>query len=398
MVVDRLAVKASAKRRLTDSVETALGPGRRAGAARLRRPARGRPAPRAHVLRAPGLPQRRTRRHRGARAAVVLVQLAVRRLPGVHRPRHPDGGRPRAGRPRPGAQSLRRGRDPAVGRRRTSPTTSCGCSSALGERARLRPRHPVGASCRPRRRRRSSTGTPTKVHVRYQQPVRPRALLLRRVRGRRSRTSSAGTREAESDTSREQFEGYMREVPCPACGGRPAQAGCRSRSRIGGKNIAEVCALSIGEARGVPARTLDLTAAGAADRRAGAQGDPRPAAASCSTSASTTSPWTGRPATLSGGEAQRIRLATQIGSGLVGVLYVLDEPSIGLHQRDNHRLIETLVRLQGPRQHADRGRARRGHHPDRRLGGRHRPGRRRARRPDRRTPARSRTCSTTRTR
>lgn len=49
--------------------------------------------------------------------------------------------------------------------------------------------------------------------------------------------------------------------------------------------------------------------------------------------------------TLSGGEAQRIRLATQIGSGLVGVLYVLDEPSIGLHQRDNHRLIETLVRL-----------------------------------------------------
>src|SRR2546430_7523161 len=49
--------------------------------------------------------------------------------------------------------------------------------------------------------------------------------------------------------------------------------------------------------------------------------------------------------TLSGGEAQRIRLATQIGSGLVGVLYVLDEPSIGLHQRDNHRLIETLTRL-----------------------------------------------------
>src|SRR5699024_8819519 len=53
-----------------------------------------------------------------------------------------------------------------------------------------------------------------------------------------------------------------------------------------------------------------------------------------------------RPAaTLSGGEAQRIRLATQIGSGLVGVLYVLDEPSIGLHQRDNHRLLETLTRL-----------------------------------------------------
>ena len=96
-----------------------------------------------------------------------------------------------------------------------------------------------------------------------------------------------------------------------------------------------------------------------------------------------------RPAgTLSGGEAQRIRLATQIGSGLVGVLYVLDEPSIGLHQRDNHRLIETLVRLREPGQHADRGRARRGHHPHRRLGRRHRPGRRRARRPASCTAAR----------
>ena len=66
---------------------------------------------------------------------------------------------------------------------------------------------------------------------------------------------------------------------------------------------------------------------------------------SCSTSASTTCRWPAPPATLSGGEAQRIRLATQIGSGLVGVLYVLDEPSIGLHQRDNRRLIETLTRL-----------------------------------------------------
>ena len=88
-------------------------------------------------------------------------------------------------------------------------------------------------------------------------------------------------------------------------------------------------------------------------------------------------------ATLAGGEAQRIRLATQIGSGLVGVLYVLDEPSIGLHQRDNHRLIETLVRLKSPGQHADRRRARRGHDPHRRLGGRHRPAGRRARRLDR---------------
>ena len=66
---------------------------------------------------------------------------------------------------------------------------------------------------------------------------------------------------------------------------------------------------------------------------------------SCWTWAWTTCPWTGPSPTLAGGEAQRIRLATQIGSGLVGVLYVLDEPSIGLHQRDNHRLLETLIRL-----------------------------------------------------
>ena len=83
-----------------------------------------------------------------------------------------------------------------------------------------------------------------------------------------------------------------------------------------------------------------------------------------------------RPAgTLSGGEAQRIRLATQIGSGLVGVLYVLDEPSIGLHQRDNRRLIETLVRLRDLGNtlivvEHDEDTIRR-----RRLGGRHRPGR-----------------------
>ncbi len=83
-------------------------------------------------------------------------------------------------------------------------------------------------------------------------------------------------------------------------------------------------------------------------------------------------------ATLSGGEAQRIRLATQIGSGLVGVLYILDEPSIGLHQRDNARLIATLERLRGPRQHGHRGGARRGDHPLGGLRGGHGTGRWRA--------------------
>ena len=84
--------------------------------------------------------------------------------------------------------------------------------------------------------------------------------------------------------------------------------------------------------------------------------------------------------TLSGGEAQRIRLATQIGSSLMGVLYILDEPTIGLHQKDNAKLIATLIRLRELGQHADRRRARRGDDPNGRLGARHRARRGRARR------------------
>ena len=83
--------------------------------------------------------------------------------------------------------------------------------------------------------------------------------------------------------------------------------------------------------------------------------------------------------TLSGGEAQRIRLATQIGSRLVGVLYILDEPSIGLHQRDNDRLLDAGAPAR-PGQHRARGRARRGHDPDGRLRRRPGPGRGAARR------------------
>ena len=97
-------------------------------------------------------------------------------------------------------------------------------------------------------------------------------------------------------------------------------------------------------------------------------------------SASATCRSTARAATLSGGEAQRIRLATQIGSALVGVLYVLDEPSIGLHQRDNARLIGHARAPARPRQHGDRRRARREHDARRRPPDRPRARRRRARR------------------
>ncbi|MEX2293206.1 MAG: excinuclease ABC subunit UvrA [Acidimicrobiales bacterium] len=148
--------------------------------------------------------------------------------------------------------------------------------------------------------------------------------------------------ESESDTQREQIEGYMREVPCPICAG--ARLGPLPLSvTIDGHSIAEICSMSIGDA----AKTLAGLTLSERDRiiaervvkevnaRMGFLLDVGLDYLSLSRSA----------ATLAGGEAQRIRLASQIGSGLVGVLYVLDEPSIGLHQRDNHRLIETLVRL-----------------------------------------------------
>jgi excinuclease ABC subunit A len=148
--------------------------------------------------------------------------------------------------------------------------------------------------------------------------------------------------ETDSDFSRERYESYMREVPCGTCEGARLKPEVLAVT-IGGKNIAEICELAINDcAAFLKQIELNKREAQIAERvmkevhaRLGFLLDvgldylslARPAA------------------TLSGGEAQRIRLATQIGSGLVGVLYVLDEPSIGLHQRDNVRLIETLTRL-----------------------------------------------------
>ncbi|MDO5738683.1 MAG: excinuclease ABC subunit UvrA [Ornithinimicrobium sp.] len=148
--------------------------------------------------------------------------------------------------------------------------------------------------------------------------------------------------ETDSQNSRERYESLMRRVPCPACHGARLKPEILA-VLIGGKNISEVCALPIDECAefldGVAYTQRESSIAGQVNREIAARlgflldvgldylSLDRPAG------------------TLSGGEAQRIRLATQIGSGLVGVLYVLDEPSIGLHQRDNHRLIETLTRL-----------------------------------------------------
>ena len=148
--------------------------------------------------------------------------------------------------------------------------------------------------------------------------------------------------ETDSDFSRDKYEAYMRQTPCPVCNGSRLKPEVLAVT-LGGKNIAQICEFSIAECE-VFLKNISLSARvkKIAERvlkevnaRLGFLLDvgldylslARPAA------------------TLSGGEAQRIRLATQIGSGLTGVLYVLDEPSIGLHQRDNRKLIETLTRL-----------------------------------------------------
>lgn len=150
--------------------------------------------------------------------------------------------------------------------------------------------------------------------------------------------------ETESEYVRQELEQYMATRPCPACQGKRLKPESLA-VRVAGKNIAEVTAMSIEDAyawfqtlesqlterertiaerilREVRTRLQFLLDVGLGyltlDRSAN---------------------------TLAGGEAQRIRLATQIGSGLMGVLYVLDEPSIGLHQRDNQKLIQTLLRL-----------------------------------------------------
>jgi excinuclease ABC subunit A len=184
-------------------------------------------------------------------------------------------------------------------------------------------------------------GHPKQVHVRYRNRYGRERSYWTAFEGAVAFVERRHS-EAESDTSRERFEGYMREVPCPTCDGARLKPESLAVT-LADRSIAEVARLPIGDCAAwlselvltpreeqIAARVLKeinerlrfLVDVGlhylSLDRAS---------------------------ATLAGGEAQRIRLATQIGSGLVGVLYVLDEPSIGLHQRDNRRLIETLVRL-----------------------------------------------------
>ena len=152
--------------------------------------------------------------------------------------------------------------------------------------------------------------------------------------------------QTDSELMKERYEGFMRDVPCPECDGtrlKPEILAVTLSAGKDAKSIAAVCELSIRECSNF---LNDLTLGGREQAIAGQVLKEVQSRLGFLLDVGLDYLSLARAAgTLSGGEAQRIRLATQIGSGLVGVLYVLDEPSIGLHQRDNRRLIETLTRL-----------------------------------------------------
>jgi excinuclease ABC subunit A len=337
VVVDRLAVKESAKRRLTDSVETALGLS--SGLV---------------TLDFVDLPEDHEHRERtfSEHLACLYDDLSFEEL----EPRSFSFNSPFGACPDCHGLGTRMEVDPELVVSDPSATLGQGAIApwsgahvfdyftrllgALGDELGFDLNTPWG-KLPAKARKAILDGHPTKVHVRHRN---------RYGRERSYYTSFEGVRpyierrhrEAESDTSRERFEGFMREVPCPTCEGSRLKPVSMAVT-VGGKSIAEVTALPINEAADF-LRSLELTAR----ERQIAERVLKEIQERLNFLLDVGLDYLSldRPSgSLSGGEAQRIRLATQIGAGLVGVLYVLDEPSIGLHQRDNHRLIETLVRL-----------------------------------------------------
>ena len=149
-------------------------------------------------------------------------------------------------------------------------------------------------------------------------------------------------RETDSEQVREELEKYMNVMPCPTCQGARLKKEALF-VRIGGRNICEISALSIADALAFfEALTLSEKETEIARRILKEIRERLNFLVNVGLEYLSLDRSSG---TLSGGEGQRIRLATQIGSSLVGVLYILDEPSIGLHQRDNARLLKTLMRL-----------------------------------------------------
>ncbi|TCC07656.1 excinuclease ABC subunit UvrA [Kribbella soli] len=338
VVVDRLAVKSSAKQRLTDSVETALGLASgllvldfvdlpEDDPHRERRFSEKLACPNDHPLAIDELEPRSFSFNSPYGACPVCVGLGTRMevdpellVPDPSKSLDEGAIQPWSG--QNVSQYFERLLDALAKDLKFKTSTPFGELPAKAKKALL-------------------TGHDKQVHVSYQN---------RYGRERSYYTSFEGVipyverrhAEASSDTGRERFEEYMREVPCLACNGARLKP-ISLAVTLGGKNIAEISAMSIDEVHGFLSQMeLSPREKQIAERVVKEIGERLRFLLDVGLDYLALS----RPAgSLSGGEAQRIRLATQIGSGLVGVLYVLDEPSIGLHQRDNRRLIETLVRL-----------------------------------------------------
>ncbi len=338
VVVDRLSARASAKRRLTDSIETALGLG--GGLVILE-----------FVDRSPADPDRE--RTFSEHLACLYDDLSFDEL----EPRSFSFNSPYGACPSCTGLGTKKQVDPELVVPDPSLSLAAGAVhpwagghnaeyfgrllTALSEDIGFRMDTPWERLPEKARRAVLEGRGETQVHVRYRN---------RYGRERSYYTSFEGVvpflerrhREAESDSARERWEGYLRDVPCPTCRGARLKPESLAVT-VGGRSLAEVAGMSIADCAQFLA-TLELT-----DREEQIGGrvlKEIDARLRFLLDVGLDYLSLDRPAgTLAGGEAQRIRLATQIGSGLVGVLYVLDEPSIGLHQRDNRRLIETLVRL-----------------------------------------------------
>jgi excinuclease ABC subunit A len=342
VVVDRLTVKASSKQRLTDSVETALGL------------ADG-------IVVLDFVDREESDPHREQRFSEKLAcpnghPLAVDDL----EPRSFSFNSPYGARPECGGLGIRKEVDPELVIPDPDRTLADGAVApwAMGQSSEYFTRMLAGLGesmgfdmdtpwrkLPAKARTAILEGCDEQVHVRYRNRYgRTRsyhadfegvmAFLQRRLE------------QTDSELMKERYEGFMRDVPCPECDGTRLKPEILAVTLSAGddpKSIAAVCELSIRECSNflneLTLGTREQAIAGQVlkevQSRLGFLLDVGLDYLSLARAAGT----------LSGGEAQRIRLATQIGSGLVGVLYVLDEPSIGLHQRDNRRLIETLTRL-----------------------------------------------------
>jgi excinuclease ABC subunit A len=185
-------------------------------------------------------------------------------------------------------------------------------------------------------------GAPEKIDFRYKSPYRGRTRTYRRAFPGVLQLLEKRYRETVSDGSRAELSSYMSSKPCPRCGGARLQEASLAVT-VGGKNIAQLTGLTVQEIHNFLAR-LSLPEKEAYIARQVLKEISARLGFLLDVGLSYLTLDRGA-ATLSGGEAQRIRLATQIGSGLTGVIYILDEPSIGLHPRDNHRLLQTLLNL-----------------------------------------------------